>query len=192
MNEKTALLLIDIQDGFDDPYWGVRNNPEAEKNASRLLQNWRQSKRPVFHVQHLSTEENSPLRPDRSGSALKDCVRPIQGEPVICKNVNSAFIGTDLQKILNEQGVSELVICGLTTDHCVSTSTRMAGNLGFKTYIISDATATFQKIGPDGRLWSADDLHSSALASLHNEFATALSTEEVLSMLKESCLNSGV
>src|ERR1043165_4315746 len=100
MGPKPALVLIDIQDGFDDPYWGKRNNLDAENNAARLLQEWRQAKLPVFHVQHLSTEPASPLRPDSPGSALKKIVHPVGLEAVITKNVNSAFIGTDLEKRL--------------------------------------------------------------------------------------------
>src|SRR5437016_3000481 len=94
-SHKPALILIDIQDGFDDPSWGKRNNPQAESNARKLLDAWRKIGYPIFHVQHLSTEDNSPLRPDSPGSALKDIVKPENNEPVIGKNVNSAFIGTD-------------------------------------------------------------------------------------------------
>lgn len=187
ISRKAALILIDIQDGFDDPYWGKRNNPQAEANARKLLDAWRERCAPIFHVQHLSTEKDSPLRPDSPGSAIKEIVKPLSNELLITKNVNSAFIGTDLEKQLREAGINELVLVGLTTDHCVSTSTRMAANLGFVTYIVTDATATFDRIAPDGRKWSADDIHSSALASLHGEFATALSSDEILSCLKAAC-----
>lgn len=187
LNENAALILIDIQDGFDDAYWGKRNNKDAELVASKILHKWREQKLPVFHVQHLSTEENSPLRPDRPGSAIKAIVSPIAGEEIITKNVNSAFIGTDLEKKLRAANITDVILCGLTTDHCVSTSTRMAGNLGFRAFIVTDATATFEKTGPDGRLWSADDIHSSALASLHKEFATALKSAELLELIPEKC-----
>jgi nicotinamidase-related amidase len=177
--------LIDIQDGFDSPYWGKRNNPDAEKNARRLLDAWRASKLPIFHVQHRSTEENSPLRPDSPGCAFKQIVAPGENEPVIGKQVNSAFIGTDLEKRLREQKITTLVIAGISTDHCVSTSTRMAGNFGFTVFLASDATHTFNRKGPDGREWTADEIHSSALASLHGEFATVMSTSEILGKLSE-------
>ncbi|MBX9723269.1 MAG: cysteine hydrolase [Candidatus Obscuribacterales bacterium] len=180
---NAALVLIDIQDGFDDPYWGKRNNAQAEANAARLLAAWRKSKRPVFHVQHLSLEDNSPLRADRVGSKLKDIVKPAEGEMLIGKHVNSAFIGTDLEARLRAAGIEELVLAGLTTDHCVSTSTRMAGNLGFTTYIVHDACATFDRVAPDGKKWTADEIHSSALASLHGEFATAISSDEAIRKL---------
>lgn len=181
--DNTALILIDIQDGFDSPYWGKRNNPDAEKNARRLLDAWRAAKLPVFHVQHRSTEEKSPLRPDSPGCAFKQIVAPEANEPVIGKRVNSAFIGTDLENSLRNQNIAALVIAGISTDHCVSTSTRMAGNLGFTVFLASDASHTFNRRGADGREWSAEEIHSSALASLHNEFATVLNTDEILSSL---------
>lgn len=177
---KAALVLIDIQEGFSDPYWGQRNNPGAEENAAMLLNVWRLAKRPVFHVQHLSCEPNSPLRPELPGSAIKTIVEPMQGELLFQKNVNSAFIGTNLEKALRDARIEELVIAGLTTDHCVSTSVRMAANLGFRVWLVQDSCATFAKTGPDGRTWSAEDLHWSALASLHGEFASVVNMQDLL------------
>lgn len=184
-NKNAALILIDIQDGFDDPYWGKRNNASAEINAASLLEAWRRLGMPVFHVQHLSTEENSPLRPERSGSMIKEIVRPIASEPVITKHVNSAFIGTDLEHRLRDAGIKDIVLAGLTTDHCVSTSTRMGANLGFNCYLVSDATATFDRVGPDGCRWSADEVHSCHLASLNGEFAGVLTSTELLQQLSQ-------
>jgi nicotinamidase-related amidase len=180
--ESPALLLIDIQNGFDDPgYWGGdRNNPEAEKNAARLLQHWRTRKLPVFHIKHNSSDKQSRLAPGQKGNEIKDIVKPLEGEPVIGKNVNSAFIGTDLRERLDRQGIGSLVIVGLTTDHCVSTTTRMAGNLGFKTFVVSDATATFDRSGSSGEKFPASLIHDTALASLHGEFATVLTTDQLL------------
>ena len=178
--KNAALLLIDIQQGFDAaPYWGPRNNPQAESNAARLLAAWRASGRPLFHVQHRSTSPGSPLRPGQPGCDFKPEARPLPGEPVIGKNVNSAFIGTDLEPRLRGQGIDTVVIAGLTTAHCVSTTTRMAGNFGYETYLVSDATATFNKRGADGRNFDAELIHETALASLHGEFATVMTAESV-------------
>src|SRR5262249_27077410 len=152
---------------FDSPYWGVRNNPQAEANISKLLKYWRETDRPIVHVRHMSVEPDSPLRPGQSGNDFKDEVLPIKGEHVEEKKVNSAFIGTGLEQYLRKNNFDTVVIAGLTTDHCVSTSTRMAGNLGFQTYVVADATATFDRTGNDGKHYSADDVHSYALASLH-------------------------
>src|SRR5881394_4243300 len=95
---NAALLVIDVQNGFDEPVWGVRrNNPEMEGNIARLQRAWRESGRVLIHVQHLSKLPNSPLRPGQSGVEIKEEVRPLPGEPVVQKSVNSAFIGTTLE-----------------------------------------------------------------------------------------------
>ena len=185
--DKPALILVDIQKGFDDiDYWGGhRNNPDAEINAARLLSFWRQNNLPLFHIQHCSTNPNSRLAESNAGNEIKNLVQPNNGEPIIKKNVNSAFIGTDLKQQLHDAGITTLVIVGLTTDHCISTTARMAGNYGFDTFLVSDATATFDKVGADGQKFSAEILHETALASLHNEFATVLKTNELLAKLKD-------
>jgi len=177
---RTALLLIDVQQGLDDPKWGARNNPGAEQRIADLLAAWRATGRPVIHVQHSSLEPRSPLREELPGHAFKAEALPVAGEPVFHKHVNSAFIGTDLEAHLRASGIESVVIAGLTTDHCVSTTARMAGNLGFTVTIVEDATATFERRGPDGTHYSADLMHRAALASLHEEFATVRSAEGIL------------
>ena len=179
-----ALLLIDMQQGLDEPRWGKRNNPGAEQQVAALLAAWRKAKWPVIHVQHMSTEPGSPLRPESPGNAFKPQALPQPGEPVFQKTVNSAFIGTALEAHLRREGIQSLVIVGLTTDHCVSSSVRMAGNLGFDVVVVEDATATFERAGPDGARYSADQMHRIALASLHGEFAQVQSAEEVLGRLR--------
>ncbi|HEX4300972.1 MAG TPA: cysteine hydrolase family protein [Gammaproteobacteria bacterium] len=183
--KSAALILIDIQQGFDDEkHWGPRNNPGAEANAMQLLQAWRASGRPVFHVQHRSTTPGSPLRPGQPGCEHKAEVRPLPGEPVIGKQVNSAFIGTDLEARLREAGIGTLVIAGLTTAHCVSTTTRMAGNLGFRTLLAADACATHAQTGHDGRSHDPETVHALALASLHGEFAEVADTATLSAALE--------
>ena len=180
---NSVLLVIDVQQAFNNPVWGERNNPCAELNISVLLAEWRRMHYPVVHIHHVNPSPTSLFNGDQHGVLVKDEAMPIAGEPIFSKCVNSAFIGTELETELRAKAASTLVIVGLTTDHCVSTTARMAANLGFITYVISDATATFERIGPDGRHWEAQMVHDSALASLNNEFATVISTEEVLSSI---------
>lgn len=180
LSANTALLLIDVQQGLDHPRWGERNNPGAEANIAALLTVWRETQRPVIHVQHMSTNPDSPLRPELPGNALKPEAMPQPGEPIFQKNVNSAFIGTALEAHLRAQQIDTLVLVGLTTDHCVSSTTRMAANLGFTAIVVSDGTATFERTGPDGNHYSAEQMHRQELASLHGEFATVRRTDEVL------------
>lgn len=185
--KNAALILIDIQQGFDDSqHWGPRNNPQAEANAGKLLAAWRASGRPLFHVQHRSTTPGSPLRPGQPGCDFKAEVRPLAGEPVIGKNVNSAFIGTDLEARLREQGVGTVVIAGLTTANCVSTTTRMAGNLGFRTLLAADGCATHARSGHDGRLYEAESVHAMELAALHGEFAEVADTAALIDALEQT------
>ena len=180
----TALLLIDVQQGLDDPRWGARNNPHAEQHIADLLAAWRASGQPVIHVQHLSLEPHSPLRAELPGNAFKPEAAPKDGEPVFQKHVNSAFIGTDLEAYLRTAGIDSLVMVGITTDHCVSSTARMAGNLGFRVTVVEDATATFERQGPDGTHYSAEVMHGAALASLHGEFATVRRTSDVLATVR--------
>jgi nicotinamidase-related amidase len=179
--KKTALLLVDVQKGFDDPCWGKRNNPDAESNIGLLLGAWRKHELPVIHVRHCSTEPNSVLRPEHPGNEFKKETQPLSSEKQFSKTVNSAFIGTGLEKYLNDLDYSDLVIVGLTTDHCISTTTRMAGNLGFKVTLVSDATATFDRLGHDGAVYSADEMHRINLASLNGEFCVVRDSRELLS-----------
>jgi nicotinamidase-related amidase len=179
--KNAVLITIDVQKGMDvyrDQYH--RNNPDLERNIARLQQAWRESGRPLIHVQHLSKLPNSPLRPGQPGVEIKDEVRPLAGEPVVQKSVNSAFIGTTLEADLRRRGITTLVMVGLQTNMCVSTTARMAGNLGFNTYVISDATATFDNTGPDGKNYGSELLHDVALADLHGEFATVVDTATIL------------
>ncbi|RMF79287.1 MAG: cysteine hydrolase [Chloroflexi bacterium] len=179
---NTALIIVDVQEGLDDPYWGERNNPHAEENMALLLQAWRQNQRPIFHIHHNSVNPESPLRPGLPGNAIKAIVQPEGDEPVIDKTVNSAFIGTDLEDRLRNKGVDTVVVVGLTTNHCVSTTVRMAGNLGFNTYVVADATATHDCTGHDGQHYDAKTVHNMALASLHSEFATVVNTQDLLNL----------
>jgi nicotinamidase-related amidase len=180
----SALVLIDVQVGFDDPEWGARNNPNAEDVCAQLLETWRRHGWPVIHIQHDSTESGSPLTPGSPGHAHKAQVAPRADEPVLHKTVNSAFIGTDLEKRLRDLGVPSVVLCGLTTDHCVSTTTRMSANLGFETWLVSDGCAAFARRGPDGQLFAANLVHDVAIASLHEEFATVLTSHDLLAAVE--------
>ncbi len=177
---RAALLVVDVQKGFDDPFWGPRNNPQAEANVARLIAAWRESGRPLFHVLHDSTSPDSPLRPGAPGNSPKTEAEPREGEPVYRKTVNSAFIGTSLEADVRSGGIETLVVVGLTTNHCVSTSVRMAGNLGFRTYLVTDATATFDREGIDGRIRPATEVHAAALSDLQDEFATLVESATVI------------
>lgn len=185
LDKNPALLLIDIQQGLDDHsfYGGNRNNPDAEANMTAILQKWRGLGLPVYHVQHSSTNPASPLHASKPGFAIKKGLEPVAGEPHYTKNVNSAFIGTTLEQDLKDAGITTVVIIGLTTNHCISTSVRMASNLGFETILVGNATATFDRVAMDGSTILSETIHQAELATLNDEFATVLDTEALLDQL---------
>jgi nicotinamidase-related amidase len=180
LSGRSALVIVDMQVGFEDPSWGVRNNPRAELNVARLLTFWRMTKRPVFHIRHDSTNPKSPLRPLQRGNGIKPQVAPVPGEKIVGKKVNSAFIGTTLEADLRAARVPSVVLAGLTTNHCVSTTARMAANLGFGVIVVSDGTAAFSGPGYTGRIRSAQDVHDNALSDLSGEFAAVYETGVLL------------
>ena len=182
MDAATALIVVDVQQAFDDAgYWGRRNNPDCEANVAALVAEWRARERPVVFVRHDSDEDVSPLRPDEPGNAFKP---ELTGEPdlLVTKRVNSAFYGEpDLDGWLRGRGSSSFAVCGITTNHCVETTARMGANLGYDVLFVLDACATFDRRHPDGTLVTADELTRATAASLHDEFATIVSTREVAS-----------
>jgi nicotinamidase-related amidase len=182
---RTALILIDLQTGFDAiAATGLhRNNPGAERNIALLIEAFRKAHMPVIHIRHASLEPESPFRPERSGFAVMDWARETGAELVLVKHVNSAFIGTDLEALLRREGLDTLVIAGATTNHCVETTTRMAGNLGFRALLARDGTWTFDRMGPDGERHRAEDIHQMTLSNLAGEFAEIVRTKGVLAAL---------
>jgi len=181
---SAALLVIDWQKAIDHPSWGRRNNPEAERNIASLLERWRAGRMPLYHIRHDSTEPLSTYRPGQPGNGFKDEARPLPGEIVIAKTTNSAFIGTSLEQQLRARNQSVLVITGVITNNSVEATARMAGNLGFETYVVSDATFTFAKADWDGRPRTAEEVHAMSLANLHGEYATVVTTVEVLDTVR--------
>ena len=180
--QNPALILVDIQKGFlDEDYWGGnRNNKNAEIICGIILRKWRELKLPIIHVRHSSTNPNSKLHKKNAGFDFHENVLPEKNEPIITKSVNSAFIRTDLKEQLDGLGITTIIIIGLTTNHCVSTTARMSGNYGYETYLISDATATFNRIGVNGEKYDSEIIHLTTLANLNKEFATIWDSKELM------------
>jgi len=181
--QPVALIVIDVQRGFEAPVWGRRNNPACEENIAALVTVWRERGWPVVFVRHDSRTSTAPLAPGQPGNDFKAI---LHGEPdlLVCKQVNSAFYGQpDLHEWLRARALTGVAICGITTNHCCETTARMAGNLGYETWFILDATHTFDRRDLGGRWVSADELARVTGANLHEEFATVLPTAEVVARI---------
>lgn len=181
-----ALLIVDLQTAIDDPRWaaaGPRNNPQAEANIAALLAAWRRTGRTIVHIRHDSTEPDSTYRPGGPGHAFKPEAQPLPGERVVGKTVQSAFIGTDLDSWLRGRGIGALVVAGVITNNSVEATARMAGNLGYDTRVVGDATFTFARRDWSGRLRTAAEVHDLSLANLSGEYATIMDTASVLAAL---------
>jgi nicotinamidase-related amidase len=181
----TALLVIDVQVAFDEiEAAGLRrNNHSAVARIADLLAVSRRNATPIFHIRHESLQPDSPFAPGKPGCAAKEEARELADELVLVKHVNSSFIGTDLEERLRHACISTVVLCGATTNHCVETTARMAGNLGFEVWLVRDATWTFDREGPDGENHAAEHIHAMTLANLHGEFARIVWTSEVIEAL---------
>lgn len=177
---ETALLVIDVQKAIDHPSWGHRNNPDAEANIAALLAAWRRSGRPIYHVRHDSVEPASHYRPGQPGNDFKPEAAPASGEAIVVKHTNSAFIGTDLESQLRAAGHLTLVVAGVITNNSVEATVRMAGNLGFQTFLAEDACFTFGRRDWHGSFRSASDVHAMSLANLDGEYCRVLRTADIL------------
>lgn len=185
----TALLLIDVQQGVNDlQHWGGRtgrrNNPQAEDRIEQLLAAFRLAALPVIYTQHDSRQAVSPLKLSLPGGAFIDALRPRDGELIIRKDVNSGFIGTSLELELRRRGITRLVVAGFFTNHCVETTVRMAGNLGFDTYLVHDACATSNQVGVNGVDYDPQLIHDISVTSMNGEFCTALDHRQAIELVQ--------
>ena len=187
MRADIVLVAIDVQRAFDE--WEasgmLRNNPGAVARIAELLDGFRAAGAPVLHVRHAGTDPGSSFRRGSSGYRPMPGAEERPGEPVLVKSVNSAFIGTDLELRLRALRSPAVVLCGATSNHCVETTARMSGNLGFDTRFVEDATWTFDRKGPDGASFAAAVVHSMTLANLQGEFASVVSSRDVMEALRE-------
>lgn len=175
-----ALIIIDMQKGMASPAAGLRNNPEAERNIARLLQAWRRVEAPVVHVRHISRTPGSPFWPGQAGVEFQEALAPLPSEHVLEKNVPDAFVTSGLERWLRVRDISRLVMVGVSTNNSVESSARSAGNLGFETQVVADATFAFAQTDYAGTRRSPDEVHAMALANLDGEYASITHTPDLL------------
>lgn len=177
---NTVLLPIDMQRGFDEPSWPRRWNRDIDRNGLALLAAWRAAGRPIIHVRHDSVQEGSTLRPGRPGNDFRPGFEPRDGEALVTKSVNAAFIGTDLDLRLRRLGADTVVVFGISTDMCVSTTTRVGANLGYRVIVVGDACDCFDLPDGHGGTVPAETVHRIHLATLAYEFATVVPTADLV------------
>jgi nicotinamidase-related amidase len=178
--DRAVLLPIDIQQAFDAAPWPRRWNDEVDVNGLALLAAWRAAKRPIIHVRHDSVQHGSTLALGMAGNAFRPGFGPQGDEPLITKNVNSAFIGTDLDARLKELGAKHVIAFGISTDMCVSTTVRMGANLGWDMILVPDACDCFDLPCPYGGDWiPAEQVQAAHVATLAYEFCRIMKTAEL-------------
>ena len=183
---RTALLVIDLQRGLEDPSLGPRNNPLCEANVEALLASWRQHGEPVVYVRHDSLEPDSTLRPGQAGNEFRE---QLSGDPdlIVSKHVNSAFHGRpDLAAWLRSHEIGRVAICGVQTNICCETAARVGSNLGIDVSFVLDATYTHDRSAIDGELISADALARVTAANLDPEFCRVVTTPQAIEQLGTS------
>lgn len=180
-NNMLALIVIDQQKGLDHPKLGARNNPDAQSEMLGLLRLWRERSWPIVHVKHRSKQRESVFWPEQEGFEFKEDFKPQNAELVIEKSVPCAFTNNMLEGALKRLGVSEIVIVGAATNNSVESTARTGGNLGYTVYVVEDACFTFAKPDYYGKARTADDVHAMSLANLHDEYATVLSSSQLIS-----------
>ncbi len=139
---KTALLVIDVQDSFKafPKHWAKRNNLKFEANISKLIAAFEANNQPIFYVLHSDPDEAFLLTSPHY--KLMDFL-DAKDKPILEKTTRSVFASTDLQTRLNKMHCNHIVITGIQTEQCCETTTRHGADLGYTVDYVSEATLTF-------------------------------------------------
>lgn len=180
---RTVLLPVDMQRAFDEASWPARWNADLDRNGQALLAAWRRVGAPIIHVRHDSVEPASTLRPGTPGNAFRPGFEPLTGEPVVAKSVNSAFIGTDLDLRLRRLDAQAVVVFGISTDMCVSTTVRVGANLGWPMLLAADACDCFDLPDGEGGTIAARTIQAAHVATLGYEFCSVTTTAQAVGAL---------
>ncbi len=178
---KKALLIIDIQnDYFEDGSMPLVGSEIACENAKSLLNKFREESSTVIYIQHIATRSDATFfLPETLGSEIHDSIKPLANEKVIVKHYPNSFRETELLNYLQQNKITDLVICGMMTHMCVDATTRAAKDFGFNIAVIGDACAT-KNLEYDGRVVKAADVHTSFLSALNYFYSSVLTAKEYL------------
>ena len=175
-----ALLIVDIQlDYFDGGAFPLVGPDAAAAAARSVLDGFRASGEPIVHIFHVSTEADAPFFVKGTpGIEIHPLVAPVGDEIVLEKHEPNSFIGTGLQQVLTDEGVTELVVVGMMSSMCIDSTTRAASELGFEVTVVSDACAAPDLTFGDTVIPGAT-VHASFMAALDGSFATVSTSGEL-------------
>jgi nicotinamidase-related amidase len=186
--ERSALLVIDVQDSFKaTPRWERRSSPKFEESVDRLVQSYRAAGLPVIFVLH--TDSDPEFATDSPYFKLMDFLVRRDDEPLLLKNTRNAFTSTNLQELLREKGVERLVITGISTEQCCETTTRLAADLGYDVDFVTEATMTFPIANPEtGEELSTDEILRRTEFVLRRRFARIATTDALVEELARAAV----
>src|SRR5882757_8954418 len=165
-----ALVMIDLQNEYLAGPIALPDATSAIASAAKLLAPAREAGTRIFHIGHRGRPGGLFDRSAERGAIVSALAR-LPDEPVIEKGLPNAFAGTDLQMLLAATGHKDIVLAGLMTHMCVSSTARAGLDLGFRITVDADSCATRDL--PDGRggTIAAATIHDIALAELSDRFA---------------------
>jgi nicotinamidase-related amidase len=183
--ERSALLVIDVQDSFKATpgRWERRSSRDFEARVDRLIEAYRAAGLPIIYVLHTDGDEGFDTASPHF--KLMDFLAPREGEPVLLKSTRNAFTSTDLQKILDARGVRRLAVTGIQTEQCCETTTRLAADLGYDVDFMIEATLTFPIADPEtGEELGTDEILRRTAFVLRRRFARITRVEDLVAELR--------
>jgi nicotinamidase-related amidase len=176
---KQGLILVDIQnDYFPGGSFELVGAEQAAQNASKLLQQFRDSRSPIFHIQHVSSEPDATFfLPNTKGVEIHESVVPQIDEIAIVKHFPNSFRETQLLDYLKESQVEEVVICGAMSHMCIDATARAAFDFGLQCLVVEDACAT-RDLDYEGKTVKAAEVQAAFMAALAMVYAKVIPLDE--------------
>jgi nicotinamidase-related amidase len=174
MNDKTALVIIDVQLGMFDESDPVYEGSELLNTINGLISQARVLNTPIIYIQHDGEGDDHPLRPDKPGWSIHPAIQPAQSDVVIRKRHPDSFQETSLQNELEALGIRNLIVAGIQTEYCVDTTCRRAYSLGYEVTLVRNGHST----------WDTDEFKASQIIAHHNRvlgdwFVTLRNADEI-------------
>lgn len=178
----TALLVLDVQESFRrQPSWDQISNPRIVADINRLVTAARAAGDLVVWVLHQDPDSGGPFDPDNGLVELQPGLEPAAEDVTVTKTSHNAFTTTNLGQHLTAQGIERLRVCGIRTEQCVETTTRVASDLGYRVELVIDACATHPLPRREGTpALSAEELTERTRAVLADRFATITTIDRVV------------